>query len=393
MSPSPRSSRYDVVVVGARCAGAATAMLLARRGLRVLVVDRGQYGTDTLSTHALMRGGVVQLHRWGLLDALVEAGTPLVRSTSFHYAEREVRIPIKPRPGVPGLFAPRRRLLDRLLVDAARAAGAEVVYGWRTADLVQSLEGRVCGVAIEDGNGQVLKIAADFVVGADGLHSTVARLAEATPYRTGRHASATLYGYFSGIEDDGFHWHFSPGASAGRLPTNGGLTCVFVATSDRRFQDEVAGNVAAGFHRLLSECAPGLGALVGAATRTGTLRGFAGHPGLLRRPWGPGFVLVGDAAYFKDPITAHGITDALRDAELAAEAVAAGTDRALALYHATRDQLALGLFEVTDDIASFEWGLAELEELHVTLSDEMKGEVQALLDRPETRLPAPPLSA
>ncbi len=95
-------SSYDVVVVGARVAGASTAMLLARLGLRVLAVEQARYGSDTLSTHALMRGGVLQLHRWGLLPLVEAAGTPCIRSTSFHYGDEEVAIAIKPRNGIRG---------------------------------------------------------------------------------------------------------------------------------------------------------------------------------------------------------------------------------------------------------------------------------------------------
>jgi 2-polyprenyl-6-methoxyphenol hydroxylase-like FAD-dependent oxidoreductase len=140
--------RYDVVVVGARCAGAATAMLLARRGFRVLVVDRERYGADTLSTHALMRGGVLQLHRWGILEEVKAAGTPTVRSTSFHYGDEVVEVQIKPKGGIDGLYAPRRRVIDRLLVNAARSAGAEVVYETRLVDLLRS-DNRVCGASRE----------------------------------------------------------------------------------------------------------------------------------------------------------------------------------------------------------------------------------------------------
>ena len=119
-------SRYDVVVVGARAAGAATAMLLARQGLRVLAVDRGAYGADTLSTHALMRAGVLQLARWGLLGRIEAAGTPSVRRTVFHYEDEVLDLPIKPRDGVRALFAPRRTVLDRILVDGATESGAAV---------------------------------------------------------------------------------------------------------------------------------------------------------------------------------------------------------------------------------------------------------------------------
>ncbi len=376
-----QSARYDAVVAGARCAGAATAMLLAREGLRVLVVDRGQYGSDTLSTHALMRGAVVQLDRWGLLGRLEAAGTPVVRTTSFHYAEREVRIELQPRDGIAGLLAPRRSLLDRLLVDAARGAGAEVVYGLRVCDLVRRDDGRVAGVALEDPDGGRFRVTADVVVGADGLHSSVARLAGAEVYRTARHAGGVVYGYFAGLENDGYHWHFRPGASVGRIPTNDGLTCVFAATSARRFESELSRHVAAGFARVLAEVAPQLAEAVASLPRAGNLRGFGGQPGFLRRSFGPGFALVGDAGYFKDPITAHGITDALRDAELVACAVLEGSQAAFVRYQELRDALGQGIFELSDRIASYDWSLPELEAMHLALSEEMKRETRALTAR------------
>ena len=112
--------RYDAVIAGARCAGAATALLLARSGAKVLMVDRQAYGSDTLSTHALMRGAVLQLTRWGLIPDITAAGTPAIRSTTFHYGSEATRVAIKPEHGVECLFAPRRTVLDRLLVDAVR---------------------------------------------------------------------------------------------------------------------------------------------------------------------------------------------------------------------------------------------------------------------------------
>jgi 2-polyprenyl-6-methoxyphenol hydroxylase-like FAD-dependent oxidoreductase len=377
----PGRQRYDVVVAGARCAGAATALLLARRGLRVLVLDRGRYGTDTLSTHALMRGAVLQLQRFGVLPAIEEAGTPLVTSTSFHYGDEEVRVPVKAKGGIPGLFAPRRLLLDRALVDAARAAGAEMVYGLRVADLQRRADGRVTGVVAEDGDGNASTLAADLVVGADGLHSTVARRAGAESYRRGGHATGVVFGYFHGLEADGYHWHFCSTGSAGRIPTNDGLTCVFATTTADRFVREIRQDVEAGFARVLAECSPELARAVAAAPRAGGLRGFAGELGFMRQSFGGGFALVGDAGYFKDPLTAHGITDALRDAELLADAVAAGSGRALQEYQQTRDDLGLRLFELTDRIASFAWTLSELRELHLALSEEMKREVSCLEGR------------
>ena len=373
------ATRYDAVLVGARAAGAATAMLLARQGLRVLVVDRGAYGTDTLSTHALMRAGVLQLARWGLLDRIEREGTPRVRRTVFHYADEVIDVPIKAKDGVPALFAPRRTVLDRVLVDAAAEAGAEVRHRVRLADLVRGPSGRVAGVVLSAEGGGSRVVGADVVIGADGLRSTVAALVGAPVTRQGRHAAASVYGYWSGLEVDGYQWHWSREAASGAIPTNGGELLVFAGTSARRFAAEVRGDVPSAYRRILAEGAPGLAEQLARARLVGPLRGFPGHPGYLRRPWGPGWALVGDAAYFKDPITAHGITDALRDAELLARAVARGREGALAEYEATRDELSVRIFELTDRIASLEWDEAELKALHHALSDEMKREVAALV--------------
>jgi flavin-dependent dehydrogenase len=372
-------TRYDAVVVGARAAGAATAMLLARQGLRVLAVDRGAYGTDTLSTHALMRAGVLQLARWGLLDRIEAEGTPRVRRTVFHYEDEVLDIPIKPRDGVPALFAPRRTVLDRVIVDAAVEAGADVRHRVRLADLLRGAGGRVEGVVLEEGDGGACTVRADVVIGADGLRSTVASLVQPPVTRQGRHAAASIYGYWAGLDVDGYHWHWSREAAAGAIPTNGGEVLLFAGVSARRFADEVRADVSRGYRRLLAEVAPELAERLGRARLVGSLHGFPGHPGYLRRPWGAGWALVGDAAYFKDPITAHGISDALRDAELLARAVRQGGEEALAGYEAARDELSTRLFDVTDRIASVEWTNAELKALHQSLSDEMKREVAALV--------------
>src|SRR5712672_1225678 len=137
---------YDVIIAGARCAGAATALLLARQGARVLVLDKSRYGTDTLATHALMRGAVLQPHRWGLLPAVAGAGTPPVRSTTFHLADAVTTIPVKPKHGVEALYAPRRSVLDAILADAAHRAGADVRFGTSLTGLRRDRAGRVTGI-------------------------------------------------------------------------------------------------------------------------------------------------------------------------------------------------------------------------------------------------------
>jgi flavin-dependent dehydrogenase len=370
---------YDAVVIGARAAGAATAAFLARAGLRVLAVDRGAYGTDTLSTHALMRAGVLQLARLGVLERIAAEGTPPVRRTVFHYEDGPLDVPIRAKDGVGALFAPRRTLLDRVLVDAAASAGACVRHRVRLAELLRLADGRVGGVRLVDEDGAARAVRAGIVIGADGLRSTVAALVAAPVTCRGRHAAASVYGYWEGLEVDGYQWHWSRGSAAGAIPTNGGQVLVFAGVTARRFAEEVGGDVRAGYGRVLAEAAPGLLPALARARLVGTLHGFAGAAGLLRRPWGPGWALVGDAGYFKDPVTAHGLSDALRDAELLARAVGRGSEAALREYEERRDELSLELFDVTDEIASLEWDNDRLKTLHQRLSDAMKREVRALL--------------
>jgi len=229
-------SRYDAIVVGARCAGAATAMLMARCGLKVLVIDRGRYGADTMSTHALMRGGVTQLHRWGLLPRIVASGTPAVRRTTFHYGDDVLEVDVPPRHGVEALYAPRRTLLDSTLVDAARREGAEVRHDCTLTGLVRNPGGRVGGAVIFGADGKSEVVATDLVIGADGIGSAVARLVGAQVLWEGRHASSVVYGHCSGLDAAGYSWYYREGVSAGIIPTNGGAHCVFAAVPPNRFR-------------------------------------------------------------------------------------------------------------------------------------------------------------
>ena len=369
---------YDVIVVGARCAGAATALLLARAGVRVLVLDKGAAGVDTLSTHALMRGGVMQLTRWGLLPAIVAAGTPAVRSTTFSYSAQDVTLAIEPKHGVDALYAPRRVLLDRLLAEAAMASGADVRYGARVDDVILDDQGRVRGVAVAM-NGSHQPMTADLVIGADGLYSTIARKVGASTTVQGRHAAAVLYSYWQGLPDTGgYYWKFGPGVSMGSIPTNGDAHCVFASVPPPRFHDEAPGDTHTAYHRWICQAWPEFAERLRTATCVEPIRGFAGHPGFIRRSTGPGWALVGDAGYFKDPCTAHGITDALRDAELLARAVVQDTPAALTAYETMRDDLSRRLIDVTDEIASFTANDDHLQSLHRAFSSEMSREVRAL---------------
>ncbi|MDD9945301.1 MAG: NAD(P)/FAD-dependent oxidoreductase [Myxococcales bacterium] len=379
--PNPSHDRYDAIVVGARCAGAATALRMAQQGMRVLAIDRSAYGSDTRSTHALMRPAVHLLDSWGVLDRLKEAITPTVRTTAFYYDDEVIEVPIKPSGGVDGLYAPRRTLLDASLVDAARQCGAEVLHRVSVRGLLRDTNGRVSGVTLEGESGAHRELHAPLVIGADGVRSNVAGWVEAETYQPATRRTGGFYAYFRGIDRPGYHWYFLRQTGAGALPTNDGLTLVFVAVAPERFERAARGNHAerkAAFLRILQGCDASLAAEVAGAEQVGPLYGFPVAFGFHRSCSGPGWALVGDAGYFRDPLTAHGITDAFRDAELLARAAADGSPAALASYQATRDQLSQRFARITDEVAGLAWDTERIKVLHRDMSREMKRELEHL---------------
>jgi flavin-dependent dehydrogenase len=378
-------NHYDVIVVGARCAGAATAMLLARGGLRVLVIEATRQGTDTLSTHALMRGGVVQLHRWGLLDAVVASGTPAIRATQFSYGDDTETVDIRTGDGISALRAPRRTLLDSLLLDAARTAGAEIRSPARVTRLLTD-PGRVRGVeGIVRDTGASFQATATITIGADGRGSMVAETVGAEFQRRGTASGAIIYGYFPRLARDRYHWAYRPGTAAGVVPTGDGLACVWAGTATARFDTMRPNSLETSFRLLLAKASPQVAQSIANTAPVGRLRGFPGLPGYIRSCAGPGWALVGDAAYYKDPITAHGITDALRDAELLARAILDAPEcghaqlDALRYYQDVRNRLSEPLFDLTERIAGYQWDLVELRGLLRELSRAIHPEVDALL--------------
>ena len=391
-----QDAEYDVVVVGARVAGASTAMLLARAGVRVLLLDRGRPGSETLSTHALMRAGVLQLTRWGLVDEVVAAGTPAVRTVTFRVAGADpMKVTLRPAVGVEALYAPRRRILDRILIEAAGRAGADVRHRTAVTGLVQEDGGRVGGVVTHDGT----VYRGRYVVGADGIRSSVAAAIQAPLQVQGAHASALRYTYLSGLHDRGYEWCYGGGAAAGLVPTNDRQHCVFVATSPDRLRALAAGRTPDElFATLLQRAVPDRAARILRARRVERFHGWAGQPGFLRRPWGPGWALVGDAGYYKDPITSHGITDALRDAELLARALLeclgdSPEREVMHRYHRRRDLLAAPMLAAAEDLASYSWTDAGVQPLLRRVSAAMTQDVDVLESLPPLIAPLPAAAA
>ena len=385
---------YDVVVVGGRVAGASTALLLARAGARVALLDRGRYGADTVSTHGLLRAGVLQLTRWGLLGEVMAAGTPPIRQTRLHYADGEsTLVSIRAGAGVDALYAPRRTVLDPLLVDAAAAAGADVVHDATVTQLLADEGGRVGGVRALTRSGRTADLRAAMTVGADGIRSTVADRAGAPVVRQGRSSTAWLYRYYADVAVDGYELGWATGGAVGLSPTNDGLTGVFVGAVPARLRALRRSGAEGAFRTLLVETAPELAELVLSAAPVGRMHGWAGVPGFVRRSWGRGWALVGDSGYFKDPITMHGMTNALRDAELLADEILAalGGDApeavALARYQALRDRLSAGLFDATEEMASCDWDLERLRVLLRRVSAATSDEVEHLQALPGRPLP------
>ena len=372
---------YDVIIIGARCAGAATALQLARGGKRVLVLDRHPAGADTMSTHALMRGAVIQLNRWGLLDRVLASGAPEVTRTQFSYGDETVDIAIKPSDGARSLIAPRRYILDRILADAAQEAGADIRFGASFVDVLRDDEGRVEGVLF-DGQDRRQTAYAPLVIGADGRRSTVARRVKAPVLRQARHATNCIYAYVAGLPNDGYQWFHQEHLVAGAIPTHDDAHCVFASTTPSRLRDSIqAHGREAALLRLVTESNPKFGQLLEASKPTARPVIYGGDLGFLRQATGDGWALVGDAGYFKDPLTAHGITDAFRDAETLSQTIL--DDMPLSHYQTVRNASSAELFDVTDRIAALDWTLDELKGLHLQLNEIMKAEQFAMEGRAE----------
>ncbi len=381
------SDYFDVIVVGARVAGASTAMLLAQQGHHVLVMDRAPMPSDTVSTHAMLRTGVLQLSRWGLLDRVIDSGAAPIREITLGFGRERISFEVRSSHGIDTLYAPRRVVLDRILLEAAQSSGAEFFGETRLTGVRRDEDGNICGVAAER-SGEVLELDARMVIGADGVWSRVANLVQAPIQRGHRPTNAVHYAYYRDVRQRGFWFQFTPGVNAGIIPTNDDLCCVFVGRPSR----EVAAFRAdpeAEFHRLLRMAGSDLAERVSAGSRVSQFRGTKGLPGQIRKPFGPTWALVGDAGYTKDPISAHGISDALRDAELCARAVDRAIRRpeeaveAMSEYQQIRDELSSVMFGESEALAAYHWEADEASARMRLISQAVREECDALMSLPE----------
>lgn len=336
---------FDAIIVGARCAGSPLGMLLARAGRNVLVVDRARFPSDTLSTHFITPDGVERLRAWGLLDRVLATGCP-----PLHGQLRTMQgMAFPPDPADPLTIAPRRTVLDKILVDAAREAGAEV----REGAIVESLiveDGIVTGIRGRAGDTR-FEERASVVIGADGRDSFVARLVGADAYNEVQATTAGYYGYFKNFPAETTEVYVGGGLALFVFPTNDEESCVAVEYAIARFpnfKSDIEGGVAAALGTVES-----LGRRYAGATRNGKFMGITGHTNFYRRPFGPGWALVGDAGYYRDPVLGQGINDAFRDAEALAgalDAVFGGAkqwDDAMAGYEGQRNAATGPVYQLT----------------------------------------------
>lgn len=383
---------YDAIVIGARCAGSPTAMLLARKGYRVLVVDRATFPSDTLSTHYMWPMGCTYLARWGLLDTLLSRtpswdsfsgtieGITLTGTPPEDATRRRLRDLHGDDTGyVNKYMCPRRQVLDAVLREAAEAAGAEVRESFSVEELVEE-GGRVAGIVGRTRGGERVTERARVVIGADGRHSFLARTLKVPVVRERSTCTFAYWTYFSGLSIAGIP---GPVHQRGRLriafgATNDGLHMLLSFGPSEWFADfrkDIEGNHLKSFDLVCPE----LGArLREGARREERMYGTAEQANEYRYPVGPGWALVGDSAYMKDQCTALGMTHAFRGVELLVSRLDEGLsgrrpiDEALADYARRQNALADGYLDFVAAQAAMT--ISPREELQLLLA--MRGNQQ-----------------
>jgi flavin-dependent dehydrogenase len=347
---------YDIIVVGARCAGSPLAMLLARKGYRVLLADKTSFPSDTISTHYIQQPGIAKLKKWGLLDRIRASNCPPILKCTLDVGPFALAGSPPPADGVAEAYCARRTILDKLLADAAVEAGAEFRPGFLVQGLVTD-DDRVVGIRGREGESNVTETAR-IVVGADGMRSMVANAVKAPEYKMNTALACYYYTYWSGVSWDAIDLSIRDSRYVGGFPTNDGLTCIFVGWKNSEFPKYRAA-VEANYLNSVN-AVPGLRERLGNAKREYRFMGTADLPNFFRRPYGPGWALVGAAGYHRDPFTGQGITDALCDADRLAQAIDAGfsgstpLEDALARYERERNEAVLPMYDYTCHLAALD---------------------------------------
>jgi 2-polyprenyl-6-methoxyphenol hydroxylase-like FAD-dependent oxidoreductase len=348
---------YDAIVVGARCGGASTAMLLARKGLNVLLVDRSTFPSDIAHGHFIHRGGPRTLHRWGLLDRVLAINSPAVTRMTTNYGDVAVTGEDLIVDGVPAGLAPRRSAIDHVLVKAAIEAGAEFRDGFIVEEFTAAGD-RITGIKGRDRIGTAATIEqATVIIGADGRHSRLARTVDAPKYEVAPTVTGSFFSYWSGMENAGLEIYVKGRTAIFSFPTNDGLTAIFVFWASEDLHD-VRGDIEGKFMAVIDQI-PELADRVRNAHREERFYGALDLPNFSRKPFGPGWALVGDAGCHKDPFLALGMCDGFRDAELLANALADAFegrepfDAALAAYELKRNEATLPDYRMNLRMAQF----------------------------------------
>ncbi len=349
---------YDAIIVGARCGGAPLAMLLARAGHKVLLVDRMAFGSDIMSTHYVKRTGASYLDKWGLLDAVRAAGTPAISQLSFNIDDVCLTGTAPGCDGVDTDFTPRRFYLDEILVNAAIEAGVEARERFTVSELLFE-DDRVVGIRGAERGGADVTERGRVVIGADGVRSFVAKQVNAPCYIDAGIHTCGHYAYYSGMRDNDAAASLYIDTKARRFyitfPTNDGLDMVFLFWPTT-MADKVRSDLDGAFSDSLT-LVPELEARVKQGHRETRITGTHILPNFFRRAHGPGWALVGDAALHRDPITAQGITNAFTHAGLLAEEISSSLggdksmDTALADYDRRQFECLKGMFDYTVHLA------------------------------------------
>ncbi|WP_436346818.1 NAD(P)/FAD-dependent oxidoreductase [Natronorubrum sp. FCH18a] len=337
---------YDTIIIGARCAGSPTAMLLAQKGYSVLVLDRDSFPSDTVSTHIIKYPGVNQLEKWGLLDDVVATGCPPLRQVRSHNGDFLLSGTAPPKDGI-SMIAPRRTELDGILVEAAVEAGAEVREEFVVWKLLTEGE-RVVGIEGQPKGGESVTERARIVIGADGKNPLVARTIDPPTYEEHTPTAFYYYSYWPDLPDRGLEFHWRHHQFVLSIPTNDGLTCL-VAGRPMEYYREFSADVERNYHETIA-IVPVLADAIGKLHPVEPYVGMA-VPHYFRRPYGSGWALVGDSGLCMDPLQGHGISDAFCDAELLAAAIDAGfagrqpLEVALAEYERDRNARKEGYYD------------------------------------------------